>query len=103
MINSSWQKSVLSEPNGGNCVEIQRGPDGVRVRDTKLGPDSPVLYFTDLEWECHLLAVKGGQHDLPDSDRVSVLAAAISALSDVEMLELSATIKTRTMELLLRD
>jgi hypothetical protein len=103
MIERQWQKSVLSEPNGGNCVEIdlsRAGQDDIAVRDTKL-ENSPVLHFTRAEWECHLLAVKGGQYDLGGSDRVGILATAISALSDIEMLELSATIKARTMDLLL--
>lgn len=63
-----WRKSFASEPNGGNCVEVNlgdRGGDGhVGVRDTKL-EDSPVFMFTRGEWQAFLTAVKAGQFDLP--------------------------------------
>ncbi|OLT45401.1 DUF397 domain-containing protein [Saccharomonospora sp. CUA-673] len=63
-----WTKSFASEPNGGNCVEVNFGDrtgDGhVGVRDTKLD-DSPVFMFTRGEWSAFLTAVKAGQFDLP--------------------------------------
>jgi hypothetical protein len=101
MSESPWQKSFASEPNGGSCVEVSLREDEIAVRDTKLGEASPVLRYTRAEWDAHLLAVKGGQYDLGGGDTVAMIANVISTLSDVEMLELSATIKTRTMELLL--
>jgi hypothetical protein len=99
MIESQWQKSFASEPNGGSCVEVKVDEDDVAVRDTKLGEDSPVLRFTRLEWQCHLLAVKGGQHDV-GGDTVAVLARVISTLTDEQMLGLTHAIRARTMELL---
>jgi hypothetical protein len=61
----AWEKSFASEPNGGNCVEVNTGVRGVvGVRDTKLA-DSPVFVFDTGEWEAFLLAVKAGQFDLP--------------------------------------
>ncbi|MFC4002634.1 DUF397 domain-containing protein [Prauserella oleivorans] len=61
---AGWQKSFASEPNGGNCVEVNLGEGRVGVRDTKLA-DSPVFVFDAGEWEAFLTAVKAGQFDLP--------------------------------------
>lgn len=59
-----WTKSFASEPNGGNCVEVNIGSDGlVGVRDTKLAK-SPVFVFDAGEWEAFLAGVKAGQFDL---------------------------------------
>jgi hypothetical protein len=63
--DAAWEKSFASEPNGGNCVEVNLGRDGlVGVRDTKLA-QSPVLAFDAGEWAAFLVAVKAGQFDLP--------------------------------------
>lgn len=60
-----WQKSFASEPNGGQCVEVNLSGDGlVGVRDTKL-TNSPVFMFDDAEWDAFVRAVKAGQFDLP--------------------------------------
>ena len=62
---AAWAKSFASEPNGGNCVEVNLGSDGlVGVRDTKLAK-SPVLVFDRGEWAAFLTAVKAGQFDVP--------------------------------------
>ncbi|SFP67797.1 protein of unknown function [Amycolatopsis arida] len=62
---ATWQKSFASEPNGGNCVEVNLGRRGmVGVRDTKL-EDSPVFVFNSREWAAFVAAVKAGQFDLP--------------------------------------
>ncbi|WP_116046965.1 DUF397 domain-containing protein [Amycolatopsis palatopharyngis] len=61
---STWQKSFASEPNGGNCVEVNLGSGRVGVRDTKLA-ESPVFVFDAGEWNAFLEAVKAGQFDLP--------------------------------------
>ncbi|ASR39787.1 DUF397 domain-containing protein [Prauserella marina] len=61
---ANWQKSFASEPNGGNCVEVNLAADKVGVRDTKL-VDSPVFVFDPAEWSAFLIAVKAGQFDLP--------------------------------------
>lgn len=59
-----WEKSFASEPNGGNCVEVNMGSAGlVGVRDTKLQA-SPVFVFDAGEWEAFLTGVKAGQFDL---------------------------------------
>lgn len=59
-----WRKSFASEPNGGNCVEVNLTPGRVGVRDTKLA-DSPVFVFDAGEWDAFVTAVKAGQFDLP--------------------------------------
>lgn len=65
--DAAWEKSFVSEPNGGNCVEVNLGAGGlVGVRDTKL-TDSPVFVFDSGEWQAFLIAVKAGQFDLPGS------------------------------------
>ncbi|PXY31267.1 DUF397 domain-containing protein [Prauserella muralis] len=61
---AAWQKSFASEPNGGNCVEVNLAGDKVGVRDTKLA-NSPVFVFDPGEWQAFLIAVKAGQFDLP--------------------------------------
>jgi hypothetical protein len=62
---AAWEKSFLSEPNGGNCVEVNLGRNGlVGVRDTKLVA-GPVFVFDSGEWEAFVRAVKAGQFDLP--------------------------------------
>lgn len=102
MHERQWQKPGRCGPDGGNCVEVDLSMfhhGEIAVRDSKLGEDSPILTFDRAEWEAHLTAVRTGQYDT-GGDKVAVLAEAISLLSDVEMLELSAAIKTRTMELL---
>lgn len=64
--DGGWEKSFASEPNGGNCVEVNLGGDGfVGLRDTKL-TSSPVFMFDAGEWKAFLLAVKAGQFDLPE-------------------------------------
>ncbi|EHR53257.1 protein of unknown function (DUF397) [Saccharomonospora marina XMU15] len=62
---TAWQKSFASEPNGGNCVEVNLSGGRVGVRDTKLS-HSPVLVFDAAEWQAFLVAVKAGQFDLPE-------------------------------------
>ncbi|MDQ0378630.1 DUF397 domain-containing protein [Amycolatopsis thermophila] len=62
---SKWQKSFASEPNGGNCVEVNFAASGlVGVRDTKL-VGSPVFVFDAGEWAAFLEGAKAGQFDLP--------------------------------------
>jgi hypothetical protein len=64
--DSEWEKSFASEPNGGNCVEVNLARGGlVGVRDTKLAA-SPVFVFDAGEWAAFLVAVKAGQFDLPE-------------------------------------
>ncbi|GGN29258.1 hypothetical protein GCM10011609_86150 [Lentzea pudingi] len=47
--------------NGGNCIEINLGTDGiVGMRDSKL-QESPILIFTDEEWAVFLQSARAGK------------------------------------------
>lgn len=103
MIERQWQKPGRCSEKGDNCVEVdlsQADQDEIAVRDGKLGEASPILIFDRAEWDAHQAAVRVGQYDL-GGNKVAAIAEAVGMLSDVEMLELSATIKSRTMDLLL--
>jgi hypothetical protein len=47
----------------GGCVEVATG-EIVAVRDSKAGPDGPVLRFSRTEWDEFIAAVKAGKFDL---------------------------------------
>lgn len=55
-------KSSYSEPQE-NCVDVDRTPGSVNVRDSK-HPDGPVLTFTPDEWAAFVLGVKAGEFDI---------------------------------------
>ncbi|MBB2912142.1 hypothetical protein FHS43_003422 [Streptosporangium becharense] len=58
--STTWRRSTLSGPDGGNCVEVASLSRGRRgVRDSK-DPDGPVLVFGSGEWSAFLTAVKDG-------------------------------------------
>lgn len=57
-----WFKSSYSA-NAGNCVEVAQLADGVAVRDTKHGDNSPVLLFTPAEWAAFINGAKDGEFD----------------------------------------
>ncbi|GAA5076887.1 DUF397 domain-containing protein [Thermocatellispora tengchongensis] len=59
---AEWFKASFSD-NGGGCVEVAIGDDGVAVRDSK-DPSGPVLRFTDLEWAAFIAGVHAGEFDL---------------------------------------
>jgi len=57
----SWRKSTHSDKADG-CVEISTDvPGWVGVRDSKLGPRSPVLAFTHHEWRALIDGVRDGE------------------------------------------
>jgi hypothetical protein len=59
----TWQRSPLCGPDKGDCVEINLGRPGVvAIRDSKLA-DSPVLVFSEAEWD----TFTRGLHGRPDS------------------------------------
>lgn len=59
-----WRTSTRSQ-NGQSCVEAAALPDGgMAVRDSKLGPGSPVLYFRHDEWKAFIAGAKDGEFDL---------------------------------------
>ncbi len=56
-----WRKSSYSSGDG-NCVEIANLPGGPRaVRDSKLGPASPVLTVDASAWTAFTAAAKANQ------------------------------------------
>ena len=60
---TNWHKASYSGGDNGGCVEVATIPGWIGVRDTKLGPDSPVLAFTPTEWEAFTKGVRGGEFD----------------------------------------
>ncbi|MCA1228688.1 MULTISPECIES: DUF397 domain-containing protein [unclassified Saccharopolyspora] len=59
----TWRKSSRSNANGGACVEVALSADSTAVRDSKLGPGSPVLAFGTDAFDAFLGAVKSGRLD----------------------------------------
>ena len=57
------KKSSYSQGNG-NCVEVYGAVEGVALRDTKLGNNSPILTYTNAEWDAFIRGVKDGEFDL---------------------------------------
>lgn len=58
---AEWVKSSYSDGNGGACVEIAPGFDGlVPVRDSK-DPEGPALTFSANAWSVFLHAVRDGE------------------------------------------
>jgi hypothetical protein len=59
-----WFKSSYS---GGaeNCVEVGAAPHRRAVRDTKLGPASPMLVFPSENWETFADTAKRSEFVLP--------------------------------------
>jgi len=61
---AEWRKSSYSEGDN-NCVEITDNvPGWVGVRDSKLGPDSPILLFTTAEWAAFTAGTKDHEFDV---------------------------------------
>ena len=56
----AWRKSSYSNGEGGACLEVADGFDGVMpVRDSKV-PDGPALVFPSRSWSAFVTAVSGG-------------------------------------------
>jgi uncharacterized protein DUF397 len=55
-----WRKSSYTSSNGGTCVEVGVGPQGVAVRDSK-DPDGAALVFSMAEWDVFIGHLKGGR------------------------------------------
>ncbi|WP_371501129.1 Scr1 family TA system antitoxin-like transcriptional regulator [Kitasatospora sp. NBC_00374] len=61
---ASWRKSTYSTGDGGNCIEVADGFEGLMpVRDSK-DPDGPKLVFPAAAWRSFLAGVRAG--DFPD-------------------------------------
>lgn len=64
-VATNWHKASHSGNDNGGCVEVATIPGWIGVRDTKLGPDSPVLAFTPHEWDAFTRGVRDGEFSLP--------------------------------------
>jgi hypothetical protein len=61
--NATWRKSTKSN-GSGDCTEVASLPGGlIGVRDSKLGESSPILAFTQSEWQAFLAGAKAGEFD----------------------------------------
>jgi Domain of unknown function (DUF397) len=57
----TWRKSSRSGPQGGNCIEIARLPDGqVAIRNSR-HQAGPALVFTSEEWSAFVTGTKDGE------------------------------------------
>lgn len=57
---AAWRKSSHSDGQGGSCLEVADGFDGVMpVRDSKV-PEGPALLFPTESWSSFVAAVSGG-------------------------------------------
>ena len=63
MDNELWIKSTKSGSEG-SCVEVNIQTQGeIKVRDSKLGDNSPILHFTPAEWRAFREGVLIGEFD----------------------------------------
>jgi len=59
----TWRKSRRSGPQGGNCVEVARLPDGqVAVRNSR-HPSGTALVFTSAEWAAFVGGARDGDFE----------------------------------------
>ncbi|SFE33094.1 protein of unknown function [Actinopolyspora alba] len=59
---AGWRTSTYSQNNAA-CVEVGSAPGVVGVRDSKLGPDSPVLAMRLSAWSAFAVALREGRFD----------------------------------------
>ena len=58
---TGWYKAQASQGQNG-CVEVNVDvPGWAGLRDSKLGPDSPVLVFTAIEYDAMITRAKAGE------------------------------------------
>jgi hypothetical protein len=59
--DETFRRSTFCNPEGG-CVEVARSASGSALRDAK-DPGSPILRFTEAEWQAFVAGVKAGEFD----------------------------------------
>jgi hypothetical protein len=59
-----WRGSDTPGPPGGGRIEVAFVEDMICLRDGEK-PDSPVLVFTQAEWDAFVEGAKDGEFDLP--------------------------------------
>jgi uncharacterized protein DUF397 len=58
---TDWRKSSYSQ-GANDCVEVSdRVPGHIAIRDSKLGPDSPILTVTTAQWRALLTAIRADE------------------------------------------
>lgn len=62
-MSNGWFKSSFSS-GGDNCVEVRFHGDQIQVRDSKRGEGSPVLAFTEDEWQAFLDGVHADEFNI---------------------------------------
>lgn len=60
---TQWRTSSYSSGQPENCVEVGAAPHQRAVRDTKLGPSSPVLIFSTESWQAFASSTKQNEFD----------------------------------------
>ncbi|MEU7055255.1 DUF397 domain-containing protein [Streptomyces sp. NPDC046197] len=55
-----WRKSSHSSDYTGNCVEVAPCPHTIRVRDSKLGPQSPRFQVAGAAWTAFVAYTRTG-------------------------------------------
>jgi hypothetical protein len=61
LTGARWVKSSLSNPTGGNCVEVAFLPDSrVAIRNSRQ-PGGPALVFTAPEWAAFIGGAGAGE------------------------------------------
>ena len=61
---ANWHKSSFSGGENGGCVEVGFAGAHVGIRDTKLGPASPIIVTTRCTWREFLRGVGNGEFEL---------------------------------------
>lgn len=59
-----WRGSDEETPAGGGRIEVAFVEDKICMRNGE-DPDSPVLVFTQAEWDAFVGGAKDGEFDLP--------------------------------------
>lgn len=59
---AAWFKSSASGLDG--CVACSWTPTGIQLKDTK-NANSPILHFSDREWQAFTQGVRQGEFDRP--------------------------------------